>query len=290
MKPLFQRAVIAGVGLIGGSLALAGKRAGLFGSVTGVSRNPATVDAAVKLGIIDEGFTDVEKAAAGADLFFAAVPVESIVPLCKSAAPYLEPGAVVTDGGSVKTRIVEQLDAALPSSVRFVGGHPIAGTEKSGPRAAFAELFEGRYTILAPTGKTDPGALAKVKTMWEGVGSTVVEMSPEEHDRALAVISHLPHLAAYALVDTLDRLDADGTIRRFIAGGFKDTTRIAMSDAAMWRDIFSMNKDQTLKALEEYEKALAALRGAIVEERFGELGDALEKIRRARLGMEEMEQ
>lgn len=286
MKPLFQRAVIAGAGLIGGSLALAGRRAGLFGSVTGVSRSAATLDAAGELGIIDEAFTDVEKAAEGADLFFAAVPVESIIPLCESAAPYLEPGAVVTDGGSVKARIVELLDAALPSSVRFVGGHPIAGTEKSGPRAAFAELFEDRYTILTPTGKTDPGALAKVKAMWEGVGSKVVEMSPEEHDRALAVISHLPHLAAYALVDTLDRIDADGAIRRFIAGGFKDTTRIAMSDASMWRDIFSMNRNETLKALEEHEKSLAALRGAIEQERFDELEKALERIRRARMGME----
>lgn len=286
MKPLFKRVVIAGVGLIGGSLALAGRKAGLFGSVVGLSRKPETIQKAVQLGIADEGYVSIEEAARGADLFFAATPVESISSLCIEAARVVNDGCVITDGGSVKGKIVKELDSSLPARVRFVGGHPVAGTEKSGPEAAFADLYKGKYTILTPTEKTDKEALGLVRMMWKEVGSEVVSMDPEKHDEALAVISHLPHFAAYALVGTLIETDTDGAMRRFIAGGFKDTTRIAASDPRMWRDIFSMNKEKTLESIRAFESNISRLRRLMEQGDFDGLEEALREIRAARIEME----
>lgn len=286
MTILFERAVIAGVGLIGGSLALAGKKAGVFGKVVALSRNPETIEKAIKLGIADEGGASPEAVVKDADLFFAATPVETIIPLCLSVGPKLKPGCVVTDGGSVKGKIVSELEAGLPRDVPFIGGHPVAGTEKSGPEAAFPSLYENRYTVLTPTDNTDAAALDKVKMMWERVGAKIVIMSPEEHDKILAVISHLPHLAAYALVEALDEFDSTGDARRFIAGGFKDTTRIAASDPKMWRDIFSMNKDEVLKSLDLFQASVESLKEDIKKERFDALEERLVKIKKLRLDME----
>jgi len=289
LSHLFNRVVIAGVGLIGGSLALAAKEAGLFKTVVGLGRRMETLDTAFALGIIDEAHTDVKEAAKGADLFFAAAPVESIVPLCISAAEHLPAGCVVSDGGSVKGAIVKELEARLPKHVHFVGGHPIAGTEKSGPEAAFATLYKNRYTILTPAQNTDSTALSKVREMWEKVGSLVVEMTPEKHDAALAMISHLPHVVAYALVDALDSADPEKTIRKFVAGGFRDTTRIAASHPAMWRDIFSMNRAEVLKSIEAYEKSLGELKKMIANGDFDGLESRLKEIADARREMEKRE-
>lgn len=284
---LFERAVIAGVGLIGGSLALAGKERGLFKKTVGFGRTRRTLEKALELGVVDEIHDDIAKACAGADLFFAAAPVESIVPLCLKAAQSLPPDCVITDGGSVKGRLTAELAEKLPNPSRFVGGHPIAGTEKSGPESAFATLYENRRAILTPTPITSHDALAKVRRMWEGAGSKVVEMTPEEHDRALAVISHLPHVAAYALVETLTVMDPGKAFRGFAAGGFRDTTRIAGSHTEMWRDIFSMNTEEVVNAIREYEKSLAGMRKAIEEGDFAGLTRRLEKARQARREMED---
>ncbi len=286
MKPIFKRAVIAGVGLIGGSLAIAGKKAGIFETVVGLGRTKATLNRALALGIADEISSDMEQALKGADFFFIATPVESIISLCIKAVPFMEKGCVVTDGGSVKGKIVRELDAALPSYIKFVGGHPVAGTEKSGPDSAFATLYENRYTILTPTETTDPTALNRVTKMWEAVGSKTVTMSPDEHDEALAVISHLPHLAAYALVETLGKTDRNGEIKKFVAGGFKDITRIAASHPEMWRDIFEMNKGEVLRSVTNFEASMAGFKKDIENDDFGSLLKKLENAKNLRLAIE----
>ncbi|MBI4829128.1 MAG: prephenate dehydrogenase/arogenate dehydrogenase family protein [Nitrospinae bacterium] len=280
--PLFRRAVIAGVGLIGGSLALAGKRAGMFGRVIGVGRGRVNLEEALRLGLVDEITQDMAEAAKGADFVFAAAPVESIAQVILAAAPHVAPDCVMTDGGSVKAKIVAYMEEKLPSSVRFVGGHPIAGKETSGAAAAGADLFKGRYTILTPTERTNPEALALVRALWRSVGAEVETMTPAEHDHALAFISHLPHVAAFALVDSVMKAENADTLRRYVAGGFKDTTRIAASDPVMWRDIFTMNRDEVLKAISEYEASLARLKCAIDTRDAGGLHAMLENIARAR--------
>ncbi|MBF0292830.1 MAG: prephenate dehydrogenase/arogenate dehydrogenase family protein [Nitrospinae bacterium] len=266
---------------------MAGKKHGLFGKTVGFGRTRRTLDKALELGVVDEVCDDISTACAGADLFFAASPVESIVPLCLKAAHSLPPDCVITDGGSVKGKMTAELTEKLVNPSRFVGGHPIAGTEKSGPESAFLTLYENRYTILTPTSITSSEAIRKVRAMWEGVGSKVVEMTPQEHDRALAVISHLPHVAAYALVETLVALDPDKAFRGFAAGGFRDTTRIAASHPEMWRDIFSMNAGEVVNAIREYEKSLAGMRKAIEEGDFAGLTKRLEKARQARIEIDQ---
>ncbi len=287
MKPLFEHAVIAGVGLIGGSLAIAGKKAGVFGSVTGLGRGRSNLDKAMELGLVDAITTNLAEACRGADLFFAAIPVESIPGLCVEAAGYLPENCLLTDGGSVKREIVSQLEKKLPRNLRFVGGHPVSGTEKSGATAAVDTLFNNRYTILTPTQSTDPDAVDLVGAMWRAVGANVVTMSPEKHDHAMAIISHLPHFAAYALVEAIVNADDSDSIKRFVAGGFKDTTRIAASDPAMWRDIFSMNQDSLLTAVELFEKSLSSFKNDIINRDFDTLEKKLEKIRDERLRLDD---
>lgn len=281
-EPLFRRALFAGVGLIGGSLALAAKRAGLIETAVGYGRNLATLERAKELGLIDEIFTDPSMACADADLLFVAVPVTGTVPLICDLEPHLRDDCIVTDGGSVKGEIV----ASIPVGVRFVGGHPVAGTEKSGPNAAFADLYKDHYTILTPTADTDADALAKVTRLWEGVGATVVTMTPADHDKALAVISHLPHLAAYALVETLEEEDPDGIVGKLVAGGFKSATRIAASHPEMWRDIFAMNKKATLDAVALFRDKLDTFTDAIEEERFDDLLAMLIRVRELKLALD----
>ncbi len=287
MKPLFERVVIAGVGLIGGSLALAGKKAGIFKTVIGVGRGKANLDKALTLGVVDEATTDLGMAVRGADLFFAAVPVESVIDVCLKAADGMKTGCIITDGGSVKKKIVEELQLRLPSSVRFVGGHPVAGSEKSGARSADESLFKNRYTILTPTPSTDPQAVDLVRDMWKAAGSDVVEMRADEHDEVMAMISHLPHFAAYALVDAVVKADGSGLMRRFVAGGFKDTTRIASSDPQMWRDIFSMNKERLIESINTFERSLSELKQMVEKNNFDGLKARLDKIRSTRLKMDD---
>jgi cyclohexadieny/prephenate dehydrogenase len=271
-----RRLTLVGTGLINGSLALALKRAGAVDAVVGCARRETTLERALACGLCDDATTDVAAAVAGADLIVLGTPPGAIGEVAARLAPALEDDAVVTDVGSVKQAVVDSVSVALPRPARFVGGHPVAGTEHSGPDAAFASLFERRRCILTPVAGTDPAAVARVRAMWELVGATVDEMTPDHHDRVLAVTSHLPHLIAYTIVGTVADLEeqARAEVFKYAAGGFTDFTRIAASDPVMWRDVFLNNKEATIEMLGRFTEDLIALQRAI---RWGQ-GDVLEDL------------
>ncbi len=259
-----DRLVILGVGLIGGSLALALKRAAAVTQVVGWSRREQTLLKALELGVIDQAETEISKAMQGADLVVAAVPVGAMEALFKRIAPHLEEQTIITDAGSTKGSVVEAARRAfgrLPPG--FVPGHPIAGIEQSGVEAAFADLYQGRRVILTPTPESDYTAVARVRAMWEQCGAKVMEMDVAHHDEVLAATSHLPHLLAYSLVDTLARMDESEEIFQFAAGGFRDFTRIASSDPQMWHDICLANRDALLVMLERFSGDLTQLTEAV---------------------------
>ena len=259
--PLINKLVIIGVGLIGGSLARVLREKGEVGEIIGVGRSAANLIKAVELGVIDRYSHDPLAAVEGADMVFLAIPVCSMAAMTARIAPALASGCVVTDGGSVKGEIVSACEPLMPAGTFFVGGHPIAGTEKSGVDASFSTLYINRRCILTPTGKTDRDALARVARMWEIAGSEVVFMDTSKHDRVLAAISHLPHMVAYALVNAVGDYDRfDESILKYSAGGFKDFTRIASSDPAMWRDIALMNREGILELTDFFSAYLADLR------------------------------
>ena len=257
---LFERAAIAGVGLIGGSLALAARAGGLIGEAVGIGRSEANLRTALQRGIVDRTVRDF--AALGpVDLVVLAVPVRSTAPLAMALLPHLHPGTILTDVGSVKGAVVDAMEALVPADRPFVGAHPIAGSERAGAAAANAELFVGARCIVTPTARTPPQALARVRALWEGVGARVEEMTPAAHDRTLAWTSHLVHALAYALVRGLDA--ADPTL---LAGGgpsLRDATRVAASPAELWRDIFLDNADAVGDAIGHFAGELARLRDAI---------------------------
>ena len=256
----FERAAIVGVGLIGGSLALAARAAGLIGEVVGLGRSAANLDVARQRGIIDRAVQD--PAAIGpVDLVVLAVPVRSTARMAAALLPHLRPGTVVTDVGSVKGEVVAQCEAALPTDRPFVGGHPIAGSERAGAAAADAGLFRGAPCVLTPTARTDATALVAVRALWEGVGARVSEMTPAAHDRALAWVSHLPHVVAYALVGAL--AGADGQLAALAGGSWRDATRVAASPAELWRDIFLANREAVLAATDAFGAEVARLRAAL---------------------------
>jgi prephenate dehydrogenase len=268
--PLIDRLAIIGVGLIGGSLARVLRERGEVGEIVGIGRGEANLKKAVELGVIDRYTTDPGTGVAGADLVFLATPVCSIAAITAQIAPFLAPGAVVTDGGSVKEGIVAPCERLMRAGTYFVGGHPIAGTEHSGVEASFATLYEGRRCILTPTEHTCGEALLKVSRMWETAGSEVVLMDVLKHDRVVAAISHLPHMVAYSLVNAVEGYDRfDESILRYSAGGFRDFTRIASSDPAMWRDIALMNRDALLEMMEFFSSSFNQLR-SLVESGDGE--------------------
>ncbi|MEK7314170.1 MAG: prephenate dehydrogenase/arogenate dehydrogenase family protein [Deltaproteobacteria bacterium] len=260
----FNKITIIGVGLIGGSLAISLKEAGACATVVGVGRGVENLKTAKRLGIIDSYTTDVKEGVKDSDFVVVGVPVLSIAKVIKTAAPYFKKGAIVTDVGSVKEAVVRDVEPLMPDSVFFVGGHPIAGTEHSGAEAAFSGLFKDRRCILTPTSNTDNNALEKVKAMWELAGSEVVIMDAKAHDVILASVSHLPHVIAYSLVNTVaDMEQKAGDVLKYSAGGFKDFTRIASSSPEMWRDICLMNKDAVLRLLDEFQKRLDEIKGHI---------------------------
>ena len=262
--PLIQRLAIIGVGLIGGSLARILRQKGEVAEVVGIGRGEANLRKAVELGVIDRYSLDPVAGVEGADLVFLATPVCSIVDMVARIAPALAPGCVVTDGGSVKGEIAAPCERLLPPGTFFVGGHPIAGTEKSGVEASFATLYQGKRCILTPTDKTDAGALARVARMWELAGSEVVCMDVEKHDRVVAAISHLPHMVAYSLVNAVSGYDRfSENILKYSAGGFRDFTRIASSDPAMWRDIALMNREAVLEMMDFFSAHFATLRNLV---------------------------
>lgn len=265
-KPLINRLAIIGVGLIGGSLARILREQGEVGEIVGIGRGEANLRKAVELGVVDSYSLDPAVGVAGADLVFLATPVCSIPSIVAEIAPHLAAGCVVTDGGSVKEEIVTACEPLMPPGVHFVGGHPIAGTEHSGVEASFASLYAGKRCIVTPTSRTCPGALAKVVRMWEFAGSEVVVMGTEKHDRVVAAISHLPHMVAYSLVNAVGGYDRfDENIIRYSAGGFRDFTRIASSDPAMWRDIALMNREAVIEMMDHFAKYFASLRELVAE-------------------------
>lgn len=261
---MIERLCIIGAGLIGGSLARALRAADYCREVVGCSRNPEHLQQAVELGVIDRYDTDPARAVAEADMVLVAVPLGAMEPVFRALRGHLPAGAAITDVGSAKASVIEAARRGfgeLPAS--FVPGHPIAGTEQSGVAASFPELFRDRRVILTPVEQTSAEATARVRAMWEVAGAVVDEMDPEHHDTVLAATSHLPHVLAFALVDSLTRLGESDEIFRYAAGGFRDFTRIASSDPVMWRDICLANGDAILQMIDRFSGDLQQLADAV---------------------------
>ncbi|OGP12928.1 MAG: prephenate dehydrogenase [Deltaproteobacteria bacterium GWA2_47_9] len=283
MEPYFKKLTVIGVGLIGGSLAMALRKKGMVGEIVGVGRSIPNLELAAKLDVIDKFTTDPAAGAIGADLVVIATPVASMAEMMKKIAPYLKEGAIVTDVGSVKGAITREAKGLLPTGVHFVGGHPIAGTEESGVCAAFPALFEKHRCILTPTVKTDKEALNKIKEIWEAAGSEVILMDAEKHDSILAAVSHLPHVIAYSLVNTVDDVkDFEESILKYSAGGFRDFTRIASSSPEMWRDICLLNREAVIDMITRFEKSLSRLKRYIKESDGHEIFKEFDKSKKAR--------
>ncbi|MDP4022453.1 prephenate/arogenate dehydrogenase family protein [Methylobacterium sp. NEAU 140] len=269
----FDRLVVVGLGLIGSSIARAARRYGLAREIVAVDGDAAVRARVQDLGIADHVTGDAAEGAAGGDLVVLCVPVGAIGPVALAMLPHLKPGAIVSDVGSVKASIVAAIRPHLPEGVALVPGHPVAGTEYSGPDAGFSTLFSGRWCILTPPEGTEEAAIERVRALWEGMGAIVETMSPEHHDLVLAITSHVPHLIAYNIVGTAADLETvtQSEVIKFSAGGFRDFTRIASSDPTMWRDIFLNNRDAVLEMLGRFNEDLAALAKAV---RWGD-GEAL---------------
>ena len=275
-ETLFDRVALIGIGLIGSSLARVLRRDGLAGEIVACARQAATRAKALELGIADRVTADAAEAVHDADLVVLATPLSAYAAIGTEIALALRPGAIVTDVGSVKQAVIRDLLPSLPASVHFIPGHPVAGTEHSGPESGFAELFRDRWCILTPLPATDPAALARLTALWEQAGMRVVTMDPEHHDKVLAMTSHLPHVIAYTIVGTATDLEDSlkSEVIKFSAGGFRDFTRIAGSDPVMWRDIFLNNREAVLEMLQRFSEDLTALQRAI---RWGE-ADKLEEL------------
>ncbi|TBX29167.1 prephenate/arogenate dehydrogenase family protein [Nioella sediminis] len=273
MSVIYQKVALIGLGLIAGSMAHAMRRDGLAGEIVGTARSAETRDVAREIGLCDRVVDSASEAVEGADLVVLAVPVGAMGRVAESMAPHLAPGTTITDVGSVKKDVIDSVGPHLPEGVHFIPGHPLAGTEHSGPRSGFAELFENRYTLLTPAEGSDPEAVAKLRALWEGMGANVEEMDAEHHDLVLAVTSHTPHLIAYTMVGVADHLRrvTESEVIKYSAAGFRDFTRIAASDPTMWRDVFLTNKEAVLDILGRFTEELFVLQRAI---RMGD-GDAL---------------
>ncbi|WP_455279961.1 prephenate dehydrogenase [Cupriavidus necator] len=270
----FSRVVIVGVGLIGGSLALALKRAGVAGIVVGVGRSPASLQKALDLGVIDEAAT-LEDAARGASLIVLCAPVAQNFALLHALEPHLQPGTIVTDAGSTKSDVIMAAKTALGDKVaQFVPAHPIAGRELNGVEAALADLYVGKKTVLCPLQENARADVAAVRAMWETAGAQCHVMSAVQHDAVFAAVSHLPHVLSYALVAQVANAEDASLKLDFAGGGFRDFTRIAGSSPEMWRDICVANRDALLRELNTYQSVLAHLKAQIEK---GD-GDALERI------------
>jgi prephenate dehydrogenase len=258
-----KRLTIIGVGLIGGSLARAVRA--VCGEIIGCGRQRAHLDRAAQLGVIDRYESDIADAVRGADLVLVSVPLTAMPDVFQAMRGSLAPGAVVTDAGSAKLFVIDAARQAFGDvPPAFVPGHPIAGNEKSGVDASDGNLFRSHRVVLTPLPSTDPSALARVCALWTAAGAEVVEMEPHRHDEVLAATSHLPHLIAYALMDTLASMDSDGGLFRYAAGGLRDATRIAASDPDLWRDICLANREALLKVLRRFTAELTGLEEALL--------------------------
>ncbi len=264
-KPLFDRVALIGLGLIGSSLSHIMRREHLAGHIAGHARSVATRDKALELGLVDSIHATSGEAVEGADLVILCVPVGVCGAVAAEIASHLKPGAILTDVGSVKEAVIRDVTAHLPAGVHFIPGHPIAGTEHSGPEFGFAELFTDRWCILTPPQGADTAAVEKLKQFWQACGSHVDIMDPNHHDKVLAITSHLPHLIAYNIVATAADVESvtESEVIKYSAGGFRDFTRLAASDPTMWRDVFLNNKEAVLEMLARFSEDLAALQRAI---------------------------
>lgn len=257
---MFKKIVIFGVGLIGGSVALSLKKQAHIPQVVGVGRSGQSLQEALKLGLIDVAETDVAHAMQDADLVLIAAPVAQTPAILRSIRPHLNAATIITDAGSTKSDVMAYAKAELGDKFdQFVGGHPIAGAEKSGPAAAMADLYIGKNVILTPDADTQSTAIDKVTALWQQCGAVVSRMSPQEHDNVFAAVSHLPHLLAFALVEDLAKRDNAELLFKFAASGFRDFTRIAGSHPEMWRDIALANKTALLGELKLYQQALSEM-------------------------------
>jgi cyclohexadieny/prephenate dehydrogenase len=273
---LFDKVALIGIGLIGSSLARALRRDSPETEIIACARRAETLAAVQRLGIADATTQNPAQAATGADLVVIATPLSAYAEIGRSIAPVLMSGTILTDVGSVKGAVVRDLQPLLPEGVHLVPGHPVAGTEHSGPESGFAEVFQNRWCILTPLPGGDAAALARVRALWESAGMKVVLMDAAHHDMVLAITSHLPHLIAYTIVGTATDLEESlkSEVIKFSAGGFRDFTRIAASDPVMWRDVFLNNREAVLEMLQRFNEDLTALQRAI---RWGE-GEKLEEL------------
>ncbi|MHA6264905.1 prephenate/arogenate dehydrogenase family protein [Arenibacterium sp. CAU 1754] len=264
-KVIYDRVALIGLGLIASSMFWAIKRAGLAGEVTGYARSAQTRETARRIGLCDRVCDSVAEAVKDADLVVLCVPVGAMGAVAEQIAPALKPGATVSDVGSVKRAVIEAVAPHLPGTVHFIPGHPLAGTEHSGPESGFAELFDNRWCLLVPVEGTPDAPVEQLRHLWEGMGANVDTMDADHHDLVLAVTSHAPHLIAYTMVGVADDLRrvTDSEVIKYSAAGFRDFTRIAASDPTMWRDVFLNNKDATLEILGRFTEELFALQRAI---------------------------
>ena len=282
-QKLINKLCIIGVGLIGGSLARALKKAGAVGEVVGAGRDVAHLEKAKALGVIDQFETDISLAVDGCDMVVVAVPLGAMQSVFEKIAPVITNDMIITDVGSAKGSVVKAAQAAfnvIPETL--VPGHPIAGTEKSGVEASFAELYENRRIIITPLETSSVTAISKVRSMWQACGADVVETTIEHHDEVLAATSHLPHMLAFSLVDTLANMDAKNEIFDFAAGGFRDFTRIASSDPDMWRDICLANSDALVKMINKFSNDLQLLSKAIENNDSDYLKETFSRAKKAR--------
>ena len=278
-----ERLAVIGVGLIGGSLARALRAAGAVNEIVGCGRGRENLEKAVEFGVIDRYTHDVGEAVDGADMVFVAVPLGAMASTFAAMKDRLTPGAIITDGGSAKGSVVADCRAAfglLPTT--FVPGHPIAGTERNGVEASFAELFHNRRVILTPLCDTDEAAVAKVQAMWRLCGADVNRMTVEHHDEVLAATSHLPHMLAFGLVDALARMKENDEIFRYAAGGFRDFTRIASSNPVMWRDICIANSEALSRMLASFADEMKDLSDTIARGDGDHLLEIFERAKAAR--------
>ncbi|OJI95231.1 cyclohexadieny/prephenate dehydrogenase [Planktotalea frisia] len=289
MSQIYDRVALIGLGLIASSLYWAFKRDGLVGEVTGYARSGETRDIAREIGLCDRICDSAAEAVEGADLVVLCVPVGAMDAVAREIAPALKAGATVTDVGSVKRAVIDAVHPHLPDTVHFVPSHPLAGTEHSGPRSGFAELFEGRWFLIVPVEGTDVAVVDQLDTLWQAIGSKTARMDADHHDLVLAVTSHAPHLIAYTMVGVADDLSrvTDSEVINYSAAGFRDFTRIAASDPTMWRDVFLNNKDATLEILGRFTEELFALQRAIRTEDGDMLHDYFTRTRGIRRGIVE---
>ena len=265
MTVIYQRVALIGLGLIAGSMALAARRAGVAGEITGYARTEKTRQTTRRIGLVDRVCDSVAEAVEGADLVVLCVPVGAMGAVAEEIAPHLAPGATVSDVGSVKQAVVEAVAPHLPEGVHFVPAHPMAGTEHSGPESGFAELFDNRWTLIVPQEGVDEAAVERLSAFWRALGANTERMEVEHHDLVCAVVSHIPHMIAYTMVGVADdfRRVSEQEVIKFSAAGFRDFTRIAASDPTMWRDVFLNNKQATLEILGRFTEELFALQRAI---------------------------